>query len=175
MEHIPSSEANSSSAGQIPLNPRNAKVHCRAHKTPPLVISYGPVQHFINILFNAVPSPWSPALTRRPSLYSTKAPLTTTLRACSSHLLSAICQGRGLNPPPPRISEVLTKLSRIPSSVEYASVTTSTETGFIHFQIEWNPWLGRYRPQIPVLSALCPQLNLLTAPLPTRKNSWVSH
>jgi len=24
-----------------------------------------------------------------------------------------------------------------------------------------NPWLGGYRPQIPVLSALCPQLNLL--------------
>ena len=24
-----------------------------------------------------------------------------------------------------------------------------------------NPWLGRYRPQIPVLSVLCPQLNLL--------------
>jgi hypothetical protein len=33
--------------------------------------------------------------------------------------------------------------------------------GFIHLQIEWNPWLGGYRPQIPVLSALCPQLNLL--------------
>ena len=24
-----------------------------------------------------------------------------------------------------------------------------------------NPWLGGYRPQIPVLSVLCPQLNLL--------------
>jgi hypothetical protein len=32
--------------------------------------------------------------------------------------------------------------------------------GFIHLQIEWNPWLGDYRPQIPILSALCPQLNL---------------
>ena len=27
-----------------------------------------------------------------------------------------------------------------------------------------NPWLGGYRPQIPVLSALSPQLNLLTPP-----------
>jgi hypothetical protein len=42
--------------------------------------------------------------------------------------------------------------------------------------IEWNPWLGGYRHQIPVLSALCPQLNLLTpekipgvTPLPPKK------
>ena len=27
-----------------------------------------------------------------------------------------------------------------------------------------NPWLGSYRPQIPVLSVLCPQLNLLNPP-----------
>ena len=27
-----------------------------------------------------------------------------------------------------------------------------------------NPWLGGYRPQIPVLSVLCPQLNLLNLP-----------
>jgi len=27
-----------------------------------------------------------------------------------------------------------------------------------------NPWLGGYRPHIPVLSALCPQLNLLNPP-----------
>jgi hypothetical protein len=33
--------------------------------------------------------------------------------------------------------------------------------GFIHLQIEWNPWLEGYRPQIPVHSALYPQLNLL--------------
>ena len=31
-----------------------------------------------------------------------------------------------------------------------------------------NPWLWGYRPQIPVLSALCPQLNLLN-PLPPKK------
>jgi hypothetical protein len=37
--------------------------------------------------------------------------------------------------------------------------------GFIHLQIEWNP-------QIPVLSALYPQLNFLTPP---KKNSWVHH
>ena len=28
-----------------------------------------------------------------------------------------------------------------------------------------NPWLGGYHPQIPILSVLCPQLNLLNPPL----------
>ena len=37
-----------------------------------------------------------------------------------------------------------------------------------------NPWLGGYRPQIPVLCVLCPQLNLLNPP-PTEQNSWVRH
>jgi hypothetical protein len=36
--------------------------------------------------------------------------------------------------------------------------------GFIHLQIEWNPCLGGQRPKIPVLCALCPQLNLLNPP-----------
>jgi hypothetical protein len=36
-----------------------------------------------------------------------------------------------------------------------------------------NSWLGGCRPQIPVLSVLCPQLNLLTPP--PQKNSWVRH
>jgi len=35
-----------------------------------------------------------------------------------------------------------------------------------------NPWLGGYRPQIPVLSVLFPQLNLLNPP---KQNSWVRH
>jgi hypothetical protein len=35
-------------------------------------------------------------------------------------------------------------------------------------QIERNLWLGGYRPQISVLSALCPQLNLLK-PLSPKK------
>jgi hypothetical protein len=35
-----------------------------------------------------------------------------------------------------------------------------------------NPWLGGYRPQIPVLFVLCLQLNLLK---PTEQNSWVRH
>ena len=35
-----------------------------------------------------------------------------------------------------------------------------------------NPWLGGYHPQIPVLSVLCPQLNLLNPP---EQNSWVRH
>ena len=36
-----------------------------------------------------------------------------------------------------------------------------------------NPWLGGYRPQIPLLSVLCPQLNLLNPP--PEQNSWVRH
>ena len=35
-----------------------------------------------------------------------------------------------------------------------------------------NPWLRGYRPQIPVLSVLCPQPNLLN---PSEKKSWVRH
>ena len=31
-----------------------------------------------------------------------------------------------------------------------------------------NPCLGGYRPQIPVLSVLCPQLNLLNPPPPNK-------
>ena len=37
-----------------------------------------------------------------------------------------------------------------------------------------NPWLGGYRPQIPVLTVLCPQLNLLNPP-PAKQSSWVRH
>ena len=37
-----------------------------------------------------------------------------------------------------------------------------------------NPWLGGYRPQIPVLFVLCPQLNLLN-PHTSEQNSWVRH
>jgi len=37
-----------------------------------------------------------------------------------------------------------------------------------------NRWLRGYRPQIPALFVLCPQLNLLNLPPHTRKkNSWV--
>ena len=36
-----------------------------------------------------------------------------------------------------------------------------------------NPWLGGYNPQIPILCALCPQLNLLNPP--PEQNSWVHH
>jgi hypothetical protein len=36
--------------------------------------------------------------------------------------------------------------------------------GLIHLQIEWSPWLGGYRTQIPILYALYPQLNVLNPP-----------
>jgi hypothetical protein len=46
----------------------------------------------------------------------------------------------------------------------------------LSFKLSGTPWLGGFRPQIPVLSALCPQLNLLNL-LPPRpkQNSWVRH
>ena len=36
-----------------------------------------------------------------------------------------------------------------------------------------NPWLGGYRPQIPVLSVLCPQLNLLN-PSPNKISGYAT-
>ena len=39
-----------------------------------------------------------------------------------------------------------------------------------------NPLLGGYRPQIPILSLLCPKLNLLNpTPPPPEQNSGVRH
>jgi len=38
-----------------------------------------------------------------------------------------------------------------------------------------NPWLWGCRPQIPVLSILCPQVNLLNPHPPPEQNSWVRH
>jgi hypothetical protein len=72
----------------------------------------------------------------------------------------------GFNPPPPPNSEALPKLSRIPSSVEYTLVTTQSEYGFHSFPNWVEPMTRGYRPQIPVLSALYPQLNLLAPPPP---------
>jgi hypothetical protein len=67
--------------------------------------------------------------------------------------------GRGLGgftspPPPRRNSEVLTKLSRIPSSVEYTSVTALSEYGF-HSFANWVEPLTRGLPP-PNPHSLCP-------------------
>jgi len=35
-----------------------------------------------------------------------------------------------------------------------------------NYSYSLNPWLGGYRPQTPVLSVLCPQMNLLNTPTP---------
>jgi len=50
------------------------------------------------------------------------------------------------------------------------------ETKFLvpNYSCFQNPWLEGYRPQIPVLSVLRPQLNLLNPP-PTEQNSWIRH
>jgi hypothetical protein len=46
--------------------------------------------------------------------------------------------------------------------------------GFIHLQIEWNPWLGDYRP--PDHRSLCPLSSTeLVDPPPTHTKSWVRH
>jgi hypothetical protein len=44
--------------------------------------------------------------------------------------------------------------------------------GFTYLQIERKPWLEGYHPQIPILTALCAQLQLLKPP---EKYSWVRH
>jgi hypothetical protein len=49
--------------------------------------------------------------------------------------------------------------------------------GFTHLQSVRTPWIGGYRPQIHVLSALCPQLNVLNPPSETgsscRYRDWL--
>jgi hypothetical protein len=65
--------------------------------------------------------------------------------------LSGVPRGGGIQTPSPtpRKSEFLTKLSRIPNSKKNTSVKPNQNTGFIHLQVEWNPWLGGYRPPDP--------------------------
>jgi hypothetical protein len=78
------------------------------------------------------------------------------------------------HPPTPKNSEVLTKLSRSSLKVLKIKKTLLYEIKFLvpNYSCLQNPWLGVYRPQIPVLSVLCPQLNLLNTP---EQNSWVRH
>jgi hypothetical protein len=98
---------------------------------------------------------------------------------------SGVLSGEGFKPP--RNSEVLTKLSQIPSSMEYTSVTTLLEYGFHSFANWVEPLTRGLPPPDPFLSALCPQLNMLNPPSPPKKipcvnphpplekNSWVHH
>jgi hypothetical protein len=89
--------------------------------------------------------------------------------------------GRGSNPPPPPPPPEILKLcqswAEIPVPWNIHPWQPDQNMGFIHLQIEWNPRLGGYRPQIPILSALYPQLNFLNTPPPPlrKKNSWVRH
>jgi hypothetical protein len=54
----------------------------------------------------------------------------------------------------------LTAIGLTPCGSSMHLLQPNKNMGFTHLQIERNPWLGDYSPQIPVLSALCPQLNL---------------
>jgi hypothetical protein len=89
---------------------------------------------------------------------------------------------------PPWNSEVLTNLSQkicrlnIPKSKKILLY----EMKFLvpNYSCLQNPWLGGYLPQIPVLSVLSLQLNLLNPPPPKKfllwtphpkENSWVCH
>jgi hypothetical protein len=69
---------------------------------------------------------------------------------------------------PPLNSEVLTKLSRNSLKVPKIKKIALCEMKYLvqNYSCLQNPWLGGYRPQIPVLSVLCPQLNLLNPPPP---------
>ena len=57
-----------------------------------------------------------------------------------------------------------------------ASSWLNTEINLLHemkllvpnYSCLQNPWQGGYRPHIPVLSVLCPQLNLLNPPPPIK-------
>ena len=74
--------------------------------------------------------------------------------------------------PPVRSCFTLTmtnKLVVIINSLKYQKLRTfyCMQWNFLyipHYSCLQNPWLGGYRPQIPVLSVLCPQLNLLNPP-----------
>jgi hypothetical protein len=76
----------------------------------------------------------------------------------------------GFKPPPSEIpkfwqswAETILKYQKITKILLY-------EMKFLvpNYSCLQNPWLGGYRPQIHVLSVLCPQLNLLN-PLPPNK------
>jgi hypothetical protein len=67
--------------------------------------------------------------------------------------------GWGFKSPPSEIPKFLQSPSEFPVPWK-----PGRNTGFTHLQIEWNPRLGGYRPQIHVFSALCLQLNLLNTP-----------
>jgi hypothetical protein len=72
--------------------------------------------------------------------------------------------GGGSNPPPPEIPRFCQSWAEFP-----VPWNIHQNTGFIHLQIEWNPWLGGYRPPDP--RSLCPLslMNLLNFPPPQEK------
>jgi hypothetical protein len=80
---------------------------------------------------------------------------------CMVHTLTPVVYREGGVKPRPQNSKVFTKLSQILSSVENTSITTQQEYGFCSSAKRAEP-LTRGKPTPdPVLSALCPQLNLL--------------
>jgi hypothetical protein len=95
------------------------------------------------------------------------------------HRLYSTTQGSGVprgeggwgvqTPPPhPEIPKFWQSWAKFPVPWKIHPWQPNRNTGFTHLQIEQNPWLEGYRPQIPVLSALCIQLNLLNAPPPPK-------
>jgi len=53
------------------------------------------------------------------------------------------------------------KLVIIINSLKVPKILLYEMKFLVHYSCLQNPWLGGYRPQIPVLSVVCPQLNLL--------------
>jgi hypothetical protein len=97
---------------------------------------------------------------------------------CFIFLYSVAYRGKrgglgGSDPPPPRNSTVLTKLSRNSLKVPNIKKLLLHEMKFLvrNYICLQNPWLGRYCPQIPVLSGLI----WISCTPPPKQNSWVCH
>jgi len=80
--------------------------------------------------------------------------------------------------PPVRICFTLAKTNKLVVIINSLKVPKITkmllyEIKFLvpNYSCLQNPWLGGYRPHIPILSVLCAQLNLLNPP-PPEQNYW---
>jgi hypothetical protein len=146
----------------ITLSDKHIHTHTHAHSVGPLWTRYRPVAETSTWQHTTLKTDKQtcPAMGFEPAIPASQRPQTHALDSDSG-----VPRGvGGSTPPPPRNYEVLTKLCRIPSSGGDTSVTTWSEYGFHSFANWVEPLTRGYRPQSPVLSALCPQLNLLNPP-----------
>jgi hypothetical protein len=76
--------------------------------------------------------------------------------------IRGILMGSSTPPPKKKISKFWQSWAEFPVPWKIHRQQPNKNMGFTHLQIERNPWLAGYHPQIAILSALCPKLNLLT-------------